>query len=43
MAGFRWALENTEAEYICEMDADFSHDPKFLPEMLRVADPAEHE
>ncbi len=36
--GFRWALRSTEAEYICQMDADFSHDPKFLPEMLRQAD-----
>lgn len=38
VAGFRWALENTDARYVCEMDADFSHDPKYLPEMLRVAD-----
>ena len=36
--GFRWALANTDARYIFEMDADFSHDPKYLPEMLRVAD-----
>lgn len=38
VAGFSWALENTEAEYIVEMDADFSHDPDFLPGMLRLAD-----
>jgi dolichol-phosphate mannosyltransferase len=38
VAGFEWALAQTEAEFICEMDADFSHDPKFLPEMLRVAE-----
>jgi dolichol-phosphate mannosyltransferase len=38
VAGFRWALANTEAEFIFEMDADFSHDPKYLREMLRVAD-----
>jgi dolichol-phosphate mannosyltransferase len=36
-AGFRWALANTEAEHVFEMDADFSHDPKYVPEMLRVA------
>ncbi|NNE44587.1 MAG: polyprenol monophosphomannose synthase [Gemmatimonadetes bacterium] len=36
--GFKWALANTPAEYVFEMDADFSHDPKYLPEMLRVAD-----
>lgn len=29
IAGFRWALEN-EYQYIFEMDADFSHDPKDL-------------
>ena len=29
LAGFRWALER-DYEFIFEMDADFSHDPKFL-------------
>jgi dolichol-phosphate mannosyltransferase len=38
VAGFRWALQRSDAEYVFEMDADFSHDPKYLPEMLRVAD-----
>jgi dolichol-phosphate mannosyltransferase len=38
VAGFRWALANTEARLILEMDADFSHDPRYLPEMLRLAD-----
>ncbi len=37
VAGFRWALENTEAEFIYEMDADFSHDPKYLLPMLGIA------
>jgi dolichol-phosphate mannosyltransferase len=32
-AGFAWALER-DYEYIFEMDADFSHDPKHLPEFL---------
>jgi dolichol-phosphate mannosyltransferase len=36
-AGFRWALEATDAQYIFEMDADFSHDPSFVPEMLEIA------
>ncbi len=36
--GFRWALESTPAEFILQMDADFSHDPKFLPEMIRAAE-----
>jgi len=31
--GFRYALAQ-RAEYIFEMDADFSHDPKFLPDFL---------
>ena len=30
--GFKWALEN-KYEYIFEMDADFSHDPKDLPRL----------
>jgi dolichol-phosphate mannosyltransferase len=33
LAGFRWALERDYA-YIFEMDADFSHDPRHLPEFL---------
>jgi dolichol-phosphate mannosyltransferase len=35
--GFRYALENG-AEYIFEMDADFSHDPAAIPDFLRNAD-----
>jgi dolichol-phosphate mannosyltransferase len=35
LAGFRWALAHDYA-YIFEMDADFSHDPKYLPEFLRA-------
>jgi dolichol-phosphate mannosyltransferase len=38
VAGFRWALAETDAQFICEMDADFSHDPRYLPEMLRIAE-----
>lgn len=34
--GFRWALARDYA-YMFEMDADFSHDPKYLPEMVRLA------
>ena len=30
--GFKWALER-DYEYIFEMDADFSHDPKDLPRL----------
>jgi dolichol-phosphate mannosyltransferase len=36
IAGFRWALEN-DANYVIEMDADFSHDPRYIPKMLEMA------
>jgi dolichol-phosphate mannosyltransferase len=36
LAGFKWALER-DYEFIFEMDADFSHDPKHLPEFLSAA------
>jgi dolichol-phosphate mannosyltransferase len=35
--GFRWALENN-ADLICQMDADLSHDPKYLPDLVKAAD-----
>lgn len=35
IAGFRWALERNY-DYIFEMDADFSHDPRELPEFLEA-------
>jgi len=34
--GFRWALERGY-QFILEMDADFSHDPKYLPRFLDQA------
>jgi len=34
--GFRYALANTHAKYVFEMDADFSHDPKHLPSFLEA-------
>ena len=40
LAGFRWALER-DYELVFEMDADFSHDPKFLPEFLAAAENAD--
>ncbi len=36
LAGFRWALER-DYEFIFEMDADFSHDPRFLSLFLEAA------
>ena len=35
--GFHWALENTDAKYVFEMDADFSHDPQAIPQFLEAA------
>ncbi len=35
VAGFQWALEK-DYEYIIEMDADFSHDPRDLPRLLNA-------
>jgi dolichol-phosphate mannosyltransferase len=40
LAGFRWALER-DYELVFEMDADFSHDPKFLGDFLRAAEGAD--
>jgi dolichol-phosphate mannosyltransferase len=37
IAGFKWALANTEAEFVFEMDADLSHDPGAVPEFLDAA------
>lgn len=32
--GFKFALKNTDAQFVFEMDADFSHDPKYLPDFI---------
>jgi dolichol-phosphate mannosyltransferase len=40
LAGFARALD-AGAELIVEMDADFSHDPQYLPALLRAADDAD--
>ncbi len=34
IAGYREALR-LGADVVCEMDADFSHDPRYLPDLLR--------
>lgn len=34
---FRSVLENNEIRRVIMMDADFSHDPKYLPELLEAA------
>ena len=33
VAGFKWAI-NQGYEYVFEMDADFSHQPKYIPDFL---------
>ncbi len=40
VAGFRYALERG-AEYVFEMDADFSHDPNAIPLFLETAQDAD--
>ena len=40
LAGFRWALER-DYELVFEMDADFSHDPRFLSDFLRAVENAD--
>ncbi len=36
ISGFKWALEKTDAKYIFEMDADFSHDPGDIRHFLEA-------
>lgn len=40
IAGFRWALER-DYDLIFEMDADFSHDPNYLPAFIKAAQDAD--
>ena len=40
LAGFRRALAGG-ADLVVEMDADFSHDPAYLPQLLRAAEDAD--
>ncbi len=37
LEGFKWALDQG-AEIIVQMDADFSHDPKYLPQLIEAAE-----
>ncbi|MBN1756559.1 polyprenol monophosphomannose synthase [bacterium] len=37
VAGFKYALSH-KYDLIFEMDADFSHNPKYLPEMIKLAE-----
>ena len=40
IAGFKWALER-DYPLICEMDADFSHQPRYLPALLAATEDAD--
>ena len=40
ITGFKWALERSY-DYMFEMDADFSHDPRHLPEFLTAIQDAD--
>src|SRR5678809_127675 len=35
--GFRWALAR-DYQLVIEMDADFSHDPRYLPDLVAAAE-----
>lgn len=39
IAGFRWAIEKGY-DYVCEMDADFSHNPNDLPRLYEACSQA---
>lgn len=41
LAGFRWALERPDYRFVMEMDADFSHDPKAVPQLRAAAQNAD--
>ncbi|MDR0993160.1 MAG: polyprenol monophosphomannose synthase [Verrucomicrobiota bacterium] len=41
LAGFRWALERPQYQFILEMDADFSHDPAAVPQLRAAAQTAD--
>ena len=38
IAGFKYALARPDVEYIIEMDADFSHDPRDIPRLIAAVD-----
>lgn len=40
IAGFKWALTHG-AQIIVQMDCDFSHDPKYIPQMLKTIEGAD--
>lgn len=41
IAGFQWALAETDAQYVFEMDADLSHDPASIAAFLSAIEDAD--
>jgi dolichol-phosphate mannosyltransferase len=41
-AGFRHVLERFDPDIVVQMDADNSHDPKYIPEMVRMIGDGNH-
>lgn len=39
--GFKYALKNSKADFIFEMDADFSHDPSAIPKFIEAVKDAD--
>ncbi|HVO85328.1 MAG TPA: polyprenol monophosphomannose synthase [Syntrophobacteria bacterium] len=35
VAGFKWVLANSDAQFVFEMDADFSHNPDRIPDFIK--------
>lgn len=40
ISGFKWALDR-DYDLVFEMDADFSHDPKYLPDFIKASENAD--
>ncbi|MEL6271486.1 MAG: polyprenol monophosphomannose synthase, partial [Chloroflexota bacterium] len=34
IAGYQYAMDELDADYIIQMDADFSHQPKYVPQLI---------
>lgn len=40
--GFRYVLERFDPDVVVQMDADNSHDPKYIPEMVKMIEEGNH-
>lgn len=36
VAGYRYAIANHDVDYLIQMDCDFSHQPKYLPQLIHT-------